>query len=291
MQVAPRTYRSWKSKAPAARTVTDAAIVNALKDTAEKPESLYGRRKMTAWLRREGHEVARCTVDRLMRDEAMNGLVRGRKPRAGAPAKDSQRAPDLLNRDFTAARPNAVWVTDFTYVRTWAGFAYVAFAIDVFSRAIVGWHGSTIKDTDMVLTTLKMALWRRDQAGTPVPAGMVHHSDAGSQYTSIRFGEALLLEGLAASVGSVGDAYDNALAESTIGLYKNECVRKGSPFMTGPLKQLADVEKATMNWVHWYNTERLHSTLSMIPPDEFEQNYYAQVDASSDDEATSKKTA
>lgn len=129
-------------------TVTDAAIVNALKDSAEKPESLSGRRKMTAWLRREGRDVARCTVDRLMRDEAMNGLVRGRK----------------LNRDFTAARPNAVWVTDFTYVRTWAGFAYVAFAIDVFSRAIVGWHGSTIKDTDMVLTTLKMALWRRDQA-------------------------------------------------------------------------------------------------------------------------------
>ena len=143
-----------------------------------------------------------------MRDEAMNGLVRGRKPKAGAVAKDSQRAPDLLNRDFTAARPNAVWVTDFTYVRTWAGFAYVAFAIDVFSRAIVGWHGSTIKDADMALTTLKMSLWRRDQAGTPVPAGMVHHSDAGSQYTSIRFGEALLLEGLAASVGSVGDAYD-----------------------------------------------------------------------------------
>lgn len=129
-------------------TVTDAAIVNALEDSAEKPESLSGRRKMTAWLRREGRDVARCTVDRLMRDEAMNGLVRGRK----------------LNRDFTAARPNAVWVTDFTYVRTWAGFAYVAFAIDVFSRAIVGWHGSTIKDTDMVLTTLKMALWRRDQA-------------------------------------------------------------------------------------------------------------------------------
>jgi putative transposase len=171
VQVAPRTYRSWKSKTPAARTVSDAAIVNALKDTAEKPESLYGRRKMTAWLRRKGHDVARCTVDRLMRDEAMNGLVRGRKPKAGAAAKDSQRAPDLLNRDFTAARPNVVWVTDFTYVRTWAGFAYVAFAIDVFSRAIVGWHGSTIKDTDMVLTTLKMALWRRDQAGTPVPEG------------------------------------------------------------------------------------------------------------------------
>jgi transposase InsO family protein len=136
---------------------------------------------MTAWLRREGHAVVRCTVDRLMRDEALNGLARGRKPKAGAAAKDPQRAPDLLNRDFTAARPNAVWVTDFTYVRTWAGFVYVAFAIDVFSRAIVGWHGSTIKDTDLVLTTLKMALWRRDQAGTPVPAGMVHHSDAGSQ--------------------------------------------------------------------------------------------------------------
>ncbi|GLB68301.1 putative transposase for insertion sequence element IS986/IS6110 [Arthrobacter mangrovi] len=246
---------------------------------------------MTAWLRRAGHEVAHCTVDRLMRNEGMSGVVRGRAHRTTMPGTDGQRAGDLLNRQFTADRPNYGWVTDFTYVRMWAGFAYVAFAIDLYSRAIVGWHAAMSKDTELVLITLKMALWRRDHDGHRVPEGMIHHSDAGSQYTSIRFTETLILEGLAASDGSVGDAYDNALGESTVGLYKTECTAKNSPFLTGPLKTLTEVEKATMDWVHWYNTERLHGHLGLIPPAEFETNYYDQERTSGNPEAPRMKTA
>ena len=176
----------------------------------------------------------------------MRGLVRGRGVRTTVPAgKDARRAGDLLERDFTAPAPNHAWVTDFTYVPTWAGFVYVAFAIDLFSRAIVGWTAATIKDVAFVEACLRMALWRRDHTGRPVPPGMIHHSDAGSQYTSIRFTETLTLQGLSASIGSVGDAYDNAVAESVIGLYKHEAIAAGSPFRTGPLRTLADVETIT----------------------------------------------
>jgi putative transposase len=205
VQVAPRTYRNWKTAAPAARTVTDAALTDALQATVGTPEGMYGRRKMTAYLRRRGHRVARCTVDRLMRDEGLSGVVRGRRHRTTIPGKDARRAPDLLDRDFTAAAPNRKWVTDFTYTRTWSGFVYVAFVVDCYSRAIVGWHAATVKDTAMVTTALKMALWRRDHANRSVASGLIHHSDTGSQYTSIAFAETLVLEGIAASIGSIGD--------------------------------------------------------------------------------------
>ncbi|MDZ7911990.1 MAG: IS3 family transposase [Rhodococcus sp. (in: high G+C Gram-positive bacteria)] len=182
IQVAPRTYRNWKTSPPSARTITDAHLTRELRSTIGTAEGLYGRRKMTAYLRRKGHHVAACTVDRLMRDEGLNGVVRGRQHRTTIPGgKDSRRAPDLLDRDFTAEAPNRTWVTDFTYCRTWAGFVYVAFVIDCFSRAIVGWHASTVKDTGMVTTALKMALWRRDHGGHRVGDGLIHHSDAGSQ--------------------------------------------------------------------------------------------------------------
>jgi putative transposase len=277
VQVAPRTYRNWKIAPPSERSVSDAYLTNALLETVDTAEGLYGRRKMTRHLRRGGHQVAACTVDRLMRDEGLSGVVRGRTHRTTIPGgKDSRRAPDLLDRDFTAAAPNRKWVTDFTYCRTWAGFVYVAFVIDCFSRAIVGWHASTVKDTAMVTTALKMALWRRDYGGHAVNGGLIHHSDAGSQYTSIAFAETLVLEGIAASIGSVGDAYDNALAESTIGLFKTEAVSKRSPFLTGPIKSIDDIEFATMGWVDWFNARRLHSTLDYITPDEFEATYYAQ---------------
>jgi transposase InsO family protein len=281
VQVAPRTYRSWKSSMPSARTVSDARLTDALRATVGTPEGMYGRRKMTAYLRRQGHRVAGCTVDRLMRDERLSGVIRGRKHRTTIAAKgECRRAPDLLDRDFTAAAPNRKWVTDFTYTRTWMGFVYVAFVVDCFSRAIVGWHATTVKDTAMVTTALKMALWRRDHADHRVDAGLIHHSDAGSQYTSIAFAETLVLEGIAASIGSVGDAYDNALAETTIGLFKTEAVGRGSPFLTGPLRTIDDVEYATMEWVDWYNGRRLHSQLNYIPPDEYETTYYAQTQAS-----------
>jgi putative transposase len=176
--VAPRTYRNWKTAAPATRTVTDAQLTDALRATVGTPEGMYGRRKMTAYLRRQGYQVAACTVDRLMRDEGLSGVVRGRRHRTTIPGgKDSRRAPDLLDRDFTAAAPNRKWVTDFTYTRTWLGFVYVAFVVDCFSRAIVGWHAATVKDTALVTTALKMALWRRDHADRRVGDGLIPHSD------------------------------------------------------------------------------------------------------------------
>jgi hypothetical protein len=187
--VAPRTYRSWRTNPPSSRVLSDAQLVDRLRSLrigsatgGPLPEVLYGRRKMTAWLQRNGHAgVSKHTVDRLMRGEGMRGLVRGRKTRTTISGKDGVRAGDLLNRDFRTAAPNRAWVTDFTYVSTWAGFTYVAFAIDLYSRAIVGWSASATKDVAFVEQCLSMALWRRDQAGRPVPSGMIHHSDAGSQ--------------------------------------------------------------------------------------------------------------
>ncbi len=227
-----------------------------------------------------------------MRDLGMRGVVRSRGVRTTVPAKaDARRAGDLLQRRFTAAAPNLAWVTDFTYVATWAGFVYVAFAVDLFSRAIVGWSAATVKDVAFVESCLRMALWRRDHTGRPVRSGLIHHSDAGSQYTSIRFTETLALEGISASIGSVGDAYDNAVAESVIGLYKNEAIRADSPFRAGPLRTLADVETITMEYVDWYNNRRLHSRLGYLTPEEYEQAYYAQPAGPPPGDAANKKTA
>jgi putative transposase len=229
---------------------------------------------MTAHLRRTGVPMAHCTVDRLMRELGMNGVLRRKSVRTTMPGRDGRRAGDLLDRNFTAPAPNLVWVADFTYVRTWAGFVYGAFAVDVFSQAIVGWHAMPSKHTELVLTCLRMATWRRGHDGHPITAGLVHHSDAGSQYTSIHFTEHLALEGIAPSIGSVGDAYDNALMESIVGIYKTECIRP-EVFRRGPLKTLADVEYATMSWVEWYNTRRLHSSLGYVSPHQYEAHHYA----------------
>ncbi|MGI8722944.1 MAG: IS3 family transposase [Geodermatophilaceae bacterium] len=287
LAVTPRSYRSWRAgRALPDRTFSDAAVIDLLRglrtggtDGGRRPEVLYGRRKMTRWLRRNGFpDIGKRTVDRLMREETMCGVIRGARTKTtiGAkPGTEKVRAADLLKRNFRTGAPNRAWVTDFTYVATWAGFVYVAFAIDLFSRSIVGWSIATVKDVAFVEACLKMALWRRDHHGQPIPAGMVHHPDAGSQYTSIRFTETLVLEGLAVSVGTVGQALDNAAAESFMGLYKNEAIRVDSPFRHGPLRQLADVETLTMNYVHWYNTARLHSLLDYATPDEHEAAFYA----------------
>ena len=278
-QVAARTYRSWKktTRLIATRTVTDAVIIDALIAVQGTPEGLYGRRKMTRWLRRQGHPVAFCTTDRLMRDLGMNGVRRGKGVRTTVPAKDGNRAGDLLDRDFTAPAPNTRWVADFTYCRTWAGFVYVAFIVDVYAQRIVGWQAASIKTTDLVLTPLRIALWDRERQGTPIePGQLLHHSDAGSQYTSIRFTEHLELEGIAPSIGSVGDAYDNALMESIIGLFKTEAITT-TVFHDGPYKTLADVEYATAGWVDWYNHRRLHGSLNWLTPVEYEQDYYAAL--------------
>jgi putative transposase len=197
--------------------------------------------------------------------------------RTTVPGKDGTRAGDLLDRNFTAPAPNRVWVSDFSYVRTWAGFAYVAFIVDVFAQKIVAWHAATTKTTDLVMTPLRMALWQRPRERRAVERGqLISHSDAGSQYTSLRFTEHLALEGIAPSIGSVGDAYDNALMESVIGLFKTECIRT-IVFHAGPYKTVSDVEYATAGWVDWWNNRRLHGALGMITPNEAEQAHYAAL--------------
>ena len=269
--IAPRTYRKARYRPPSDRDLADAYLEHALRELAGQPEEIYGRRKMTRYLRRRGYPVAFCAVDRIMREMGINGLVRGRRHRTTIRSKDGVRAGDRFNRDFTADAPNRTWVADFTYVSTWTGWAYVAFVFDVYSRAIVGWTVAASKTTALVAKAVNMAVWRRDHYGHPVEPGLIHHSDAGSQYTSIAFTESLALQGLAASIGSVGDAYDNALAESTIGLFKTEVVKRHDPFKT-----LAEVEFALMEWVDWYNSGRLHSRLGYLTPAEYESAYYAQ---------------
>lgn len=286
-QVAARTYRSWKHALPCARDLEDAYVINAVLDAcyqwqdgvkgAATPVLLYGRRKMTAHLRRSGLTVSHARVARCLNLLGHKGIRRVKKVRTTIPSPNGVRAEDLLGRDFTAAEPDTVWVTDFTYVRTWAGFVYVAFILDVFSRRIVAWHAATSKHTDLVMTPLRMALWQRARDGHPVRAGtLIHHSDAGSQYTSIRLTEHLQLTDIAASIGTVADALDNAMMESGNGLYKTECIRT-TIFHQVPYKTLADVEFATAAWVDWYNHERLHSAIGMVPPVEYEQAHYAAL--------------
>ena len=292
LEIAARTYRSWKRPARiASRTVTDALVEDKIRDLAwtvnevtgqvqMTPEGLYGRRKWVALLRRqEGLAgTSRGAVDRAMRTVGLEGVRRAKKLRTTIPGPEGKRAGDLLNRDFTATAPNRVWVTDFTYVRTWAGFVYVAFVLDVFAQRIVGWHASASKKVDLVMTPLRIALWQREREGTPVsPGDLIHHSDAGSQYTAIRLTEHLALEGIAPSIGSVGDAYDNALMETVNGLFKTECVRT-TVFHAGPFRTLADVEFATAGWVDWYNNRRLHSSLGMLTPIEFETLHHEALD-------------
>jgi len=287
-QVAARTYRSWRRQGPAVRTITDAHVMDTVRSavwTADAhgrrkmtPEGLYGRRKMTALLHRTmDPDVSAGSVDRAMRALGLSGVRRDKSIRTTIPAKDGKRAGDLLNRDFTAQAPNRVWVTDFTYVRAWAGWVYVAFIVDVFAQRIIAWHASTTKETDLVMIPLRMALWERGREGHPAVAGqLIHHSDAGSQYTSIRLTDHLSLEEILPSIGSVGDAYDNALMESINGLYKAECIRT-TVFHEGPYRTIIDVEFATAGWVDWYNNRRLHSSRGNVPPVEFEQAHYATL--------------
>jgi transposase InsO family protein len=288
-QVAARTYRAWSRPARpvARRTISDAVAedkVRQLAWTVEEhgcrrltPEGLYGRRKMTRLVRRSLPEASPGSVDRAMRSLGLHGIRRAKGIRTTIPAKDGKRAGDLLNRDFSAAAPNHTWVMDFTYVRTWVGFVYVAFIVDVFAQKILAWNAATVRDTDLVMTPLKMAIWQRDREGHPIMHGqLIGHSDAGSQYTSIRFTEHLELEGGRPSIGSIGDAYDNALMECVIGLYKTECIRT-TVFHTGPHRTISDVEYATAGWIDWYNNRRLHSSLGYLSPVEYEAAHYASL--------------
>ena len=229
--------------------------------------AVYGARKVWRQLRREGVPVARCTVERLMRQMGLVGRVRGKRRRTTIPADTSPRPADLVERHFAASRPNQLWVADISYVATWSGFTYAAFVIDVFSRRIVGWRIASTLRTSLALDALEMAISSRHGRLD----GLVHHSDRGSQYLSVFYTERLAEEQAVTSVGSRGDSYDNALAESVIGLYKSELI-----FNRGPWRTVEDVELATLGWVHWWNTSRLHSAIGNVPPAEFEAAHYAQ---------------
>ena len=233
----------------------------------EENYGVYGARKVWRQLNREGVVVARCTVERLMRRLGLAGRVRGRRRRTTVPAPVADRPRDLVDRAFAAGAPNRLWVADITYVATWSGFAYVAFVTDVFSRLIVGWRVASTLSADLALDALEMAIWFRKEEDLP---DLVHHSDRGVQYLSIRYTERLAEVGAASSVGSRGDSYDNALAESVFGLYKSELIT-----LQGPWRTVEDVELATLSWVHWWNTARLHTAIGDVPPAEFEATYYA----------------
>ena len=230
---------------------------------------VYGARKVWRQLNREGIAVARCTVERLMTQMGLAGRVRGRRRCTTVPDSGAERPADLVERAFCATGPNQLWVADITYVATWSGFAYTAFVTDVFSRTIVGWRVANTLRAELALDALEMAIWARRQEKFP---DLVHHSDRGVQYLSIRYTDRLADVGAAASVGSRGDSYDNALAESVFGLYKAELIT-----LQGPWRTIEDVELATLSWVHWWNTQRLHSAIGDVPPAEFEAAHYAQV--------------
>jgi putative transposase len=231
---------------------------------------LYGARKVWHQLRCEGTDVVRCRVERLMRTAGLQGFRRGKAFVTTMSDPSATQPPDLVRRDFTGARPNQLWVVDFTYLPTWSGMAFTAFVCDVFSRRIVGWLTPSRMPTELPLDALKMALWTRAGAGQSVD-GLIHHSDAGTQSTSIRYSERLTDVGAVASIGTVGDSFDNSLAESVKGLYKAECVRheaRSAPSTTSSC--------GPWPWVHWFNQTRLHSALGHVPPIEFEQAYYRQ---------------
>ena len=274
LPIAPSTYHRHRAAQvhPArrsARAQRDDALRVEIQRVYDEHHQVYGPRKVWKQLRREGIRVARCTVRRLMRAMGLAGVVRGRAWITTTHAGDGGRPADLVDRQFVATRPNQLWVSDFTYVATWSGFVYVAFVIDVFARRIVGWRVSASMRTDFVLDALEQAIYAR--SGDAL-TGLVHHSDRGTQYLSMRYTQRLADVGMAPSVGSQGDAYDNALAESVIGLYKTEVIRR-----KGPWRSLEAVEFATLAWVDWFNMRRLLGPIGDVPPAEFEAQYYAHA--------------
>jgi transposase InsO family protein len=270
LPIAPSTYYEQKareadpSRLPE-RAVRDAELREQIERVWKENFGVYGARKIWRQLMREGVDVARCTVERLMRQMGLQGAIRGRKYKKTTIVDEAAERPaDLVERDFTADRPNRLWVADLTYVATWVGFVYVAFITDVFSRKIVGWRVSNSLRSDLALDALEQALHARSDLDD-----LVHHSDRGGQYLSIRYTERLAEAGIEPSVGSVGDSYDNALAETIIGLYKTEVIRRN-----GPWKNIEEVEFATLEWVDWFNNRRLFGPIGNIPPVEFEALYY-----------------
>ncbi|WP_370944453.1 IS3 family transposase [Amycolatopsis sp. cg5] len=268
IKIAPSTYYAARVRPESARAVRDEELKKEIQRVYDENYRVYGARKIWWQLRRDGITVGRGRIERLMRAMGLAGAVRGKAIRTTVSDPDGVRAADLVKRQFTAGAPNRLWVADFTYVATWAGTVYVAFAIDVFSRKIVGWRASMSKETDLVLDAIEQGLRERDYRWSEGQERLIHHSDAGSQYTSFRFTQHLIDSGIDASIGTVGDALDNALAESTIGLYKTELIKPNRPWHN---KQEVDV--ATAGWVEWYNNQRLHGACGGRPPVEFETLY------------------
>ena len=271
LPIAPSTYYRFKDLEanPAKRcmrTRRDETLKPEIVRVFDENQQVYGARKVWKQLNRESISVARCTVERLMSGLGLEGVKRGKRCITTIPDELAEKPLDLVSRQFTAQAPNQLWVADITYVATWSGFVYVAFVVDVFSRYIVGWRVLKSLQTDIVLDALEQALWARGK-----PNGVIHHSDRGSQYLSIRYTERLAEAGFQASVGSVGDSYDNALAETINGLYKAEVIHKD-----GPWKGLDEVERATLTWVDWFNHRRILSSIGDIPPSEYEDLYYQQ---------------
>jgi putative transposase len=274
MQIAPSTYwlhaqRQARPELRPERAKRDDVLAHEVRRVWQANMQVYGVRKVWRQLHREGLEVARCTVGRLMRRQGLQGAVRGKKLRTTVPDPAAACPSDKVQRMFCAERPNQLWVSDFTYVSTWQGFVYVAFVIDVFSRRIVGWRVSSSMRTDFVLDALEQALYERRPGEDE---GLIHHSDRGSQYVSIRYTERLAEAGIEPSVGSAGDAYDNAMAETINGLYKTEIINKRAPWKTKE-----SVELATLEWVAWFNHYRLLEPIGNIPPAEAEANYHRQL--------------
>jgi transposase InsO family protein len=269
LPIAPSTYYEHKAREAdpgrlPPRTVRDAELCTSIQRVWDENFRVYGAHKVWKQLRREGRPAARCTVERLMRRLGLKGVVRGRRCRTTIPADLAVRPADRVQRQFHATRPNQLWVADFTYVATWAGFVYASFVIDVFARYIVGWRVTRSMHTDLVLDALEQALHARQSVD-----GLIHHSDRGRQYLSIRYTERLAEAGIDASVGSVGDSYDNALAETIIGLYKTEVIHA-----RGPWRTLDAVEYATLVWVDWFNNRRLLESIGHVPPVEYERDYH-----------------
>jgi transposase InsO family protein len=276
LQVAPSTYYAYVAQRDdptkaSAMSRRDAELSAEIKRVFEANLEVYGARKIWRQLGREGVRIARCTVERLMRRLGIQGAVRGKKAKTTISDKATPCPADRVNRQFQAPRPNVLWVSDFTYVSTWQGFVYTAFVIDAFARRIVGWRVSSAASAGFVLDALEQALHER----RPVRRdGLIHHSDRGVQYVSIKYTERLAEAGLEPSVGSVGDSYDNALAETVIGLYKTEVIRRRSPW-----RSLVAVELATLEWVDWFNRRRLLEPIGNVPPAEAEAAFYGKLKA------------
>jgi putative transposase len=268
LKVAPSTYYARKRRLPSARALRDAQLKTEIQRVWKANFEVYGARKLWRQLGREGIAVGRDRVARLMHALGIRGVVRGAKRRTTTPDQADQRPTDLVNRQFTAPAPNRLWVADLTYVATWAGFCYAAFIIDAYSRAIVGWRIARTLRAELALDALEMAIWARHDAGLD---DLVHHSDRGVQYLSVRYTQRLADEGAVASVGSRGDSYDNALAEAVNSLYKAELIGPRGPWRTAE-----QVELATLAWVRWWNQQRLHSAINDIPPAEHEARYYRE---------------